>query len=184
MDGFLLGFGIGFAAGVSPGPLLAFVLREALRHGPGAGMRAALAPLLTDGPVVAAAWLLAGRLDPATLAPLGLFGGAYLALSGLRGLLHPPPSAARAASLRGAALANLANPQMYLFWFAVGVPLLARLGAAAPLFLLGFYLALVGSKAALALAAGRAGARVAALARLGDALLLLAGVALVIRWWP
>jgi len=47
MEAFLLGASLGFAAGVSPGPLLAIVLREALRHGAAAGMRAALAPLVT-----------------------------------------------------------------------------------------------------------------------------------------
>ncbi len=181
-----LGLGLGLAAGLSPGPLLALVLREALRHGPGAGARAALAPLLTDGPVVLAAWFLAGRLDPKGLWPLGLLGGAYLAYAGARGLLTPAGAGAAPApkSLRAAVVANLTNPQMYLFWFTVGLPLLAGLGRGAGPFLLGFYLALVGSKAALALAAGRAGQKLRVLARAGDLLLLGVGVGLLIRWWP
>lgn len=186
MVAFSLGLGLGLAAGLSPGPLLAFVLREALRHGPGAGALAALAPLVTDGPVVLAAWLLAGRLDPTALWPLGLLGGVYLVAGGLKGLLAPapPPGQAPARSLWGAALANLTNPQMYLFWFTVGLPLLAKLGRSAPLFLLGFYLTLVGGKAAVALVAGRAGARLGVLARAADLLLTGVGVYLILRWWP
>ena len=178
----MLGLSLGLAAGLSPGPLLFLVLREAARRGPRAGVLAALAPLITDAPVVAAAWLLAARLPPGFLRLVGFFGGAWLLYSGLSGLFGgregggPPPEAA---SLRAGVLANLSNPHMYLFWFSVGTPLLAELGGRAVYFLLGFYLTLVGSKVLLALFAGRLG--LPALGKLADLLLALAGAWLILR---
>ncbi len=176
----MLGLSLGLAAGLSPGPLFFLVLREASQKGAKAGVLAALAPLLTDAPVVAAAWLLAGRLPPVWLRPVGVFGGAWLLYSGLSGLFKsdknaPPPSGA--ASLKAGVLANLSNPHMYLFWFSVGTPLLAELGGRAVYFLLGFYLTLVGSKVLLALFAGR----LPALGKLADLLLALAGAWLILR---
>ncbi len=179
MEALLLGLSLGLAAGLSPGPLLFLVLREATRKGPRAGVLAALAPLFTDAPVVAAAWLLSGRLAPELLRAIGALGGFWLLFSGVRGLFTPPrePKAPDAQSLKAGVLANLANPHMYLFWFGVGMPLLARLGGGAVLFFLGFYLTLVGSKIALALLAGR----LPALGRVADLLLALAGAWLILR---
>jgi len=179
VEAFLLGLSLGLAAGLSPGPLLFLVLREAARKGSKAGVLAALAPLLTDAPVVAAAWLLARKLPPEFLRGVGVLGGLWLLYTGARGLFAPPKEAEAPAaeSLKAGVLANLSNPHMYLFWFSVGMPLLARLGNAAALFLLGFYLTLVGSKAALALLAGR----LPALGRAADLLLALAGAWLILR---
>ena len=179
MDALLLGLSLGLAAGLSPGPLLFLVLREAARRGPTAGALAALAPLVTDAPVVAAAWLAAGRLPEGALRLVGLFGGLWLLYSGLKGLLGKasPPSAAPAESLKAGVLANLANPHMYLFWFAVGTPILASLGSRAVFFLLGFYLTLVGSKVLVALFAGR----MPALGRAAELFLALAGAWLILR---
>jgi len=181
VDAFLLGLSLGLAAGLSPGPLLFLVLREATQKGPKAGVLAALAPLLTDAPVVAAAWLLAARLSPEFLRWVGVFGGLWLFYTGVRGLFAPPKKtpAPAAASLKAGVLANLANPHMYLFWFSVGTPILADLGTRAVFFLLGFYLTLVGSKALLALLAGRL--RLSALGKLADLLLALVGVWLILR---
>ena len=176
----MLGLSLGLAAGLSPGPLFFLVLREATRKGPRAGVLAALAPLITDAPVVAAAWLLAEGLPKEILRWVGVFGGGWLVYSGLSGLLRPEPKAKgppEAASLKAGVLANLANPHMYLFWFSVGTPLLAELGPDAIFFLLGFYLTLVGSKVLLALFAGR----LPRLGRLADLLLALAGAWLILR---
>jgi len=183
MEAFLLGAGLGFAAGVSPGPLLAIVLREALRHGAAAGMRAALAPLITDSWAIALAWVAGAALPEAALRGLQLAGGLYLAYLGWTGLRRPARLEVESGSgsLRAAVLANLTNPHMYLFWFLVGAPLLRRLGAEAWAFLAGFYLLIVGSKMALAWLAARL--RRTPLhgpaLRLGDGVLLALGLYLV-----
>lgn len=55
MIGFLLsGILLGLSGGLAPGPLLTLVASETLRHGARAGVRVALAPLLTDLPIVLA----------------------------------------------------------------------------------------------------------------------------------
>lgn len=39
---------LGLSSGLSPGPLLALVISETLRHGVKAGVKVALAPIITD----------------------------------------------------------------------------------------------------------------------------------------
>jgi len=158
----------GLSGGLSPGPLLALVVSETMCRGRSAGLAVAAAPLATDGPIIAAAIFLLGRIEDSAPA-LGLVsfaGGALLAswgIAGLRGgqadeLRSPVPSRVRASLGKGVA-ANLLNPSPYLFWLTIGAPLLLRAWdesrVLAGAFLLLFYLGLVGSKAAIAVLAAR-----------------------------
>ena len=61
----LLGFSLGLSAGLAPGPLLALVIQRSLHGGLTSGLRVALAPLITDLPIVILALLLVGRLPRA-----------------------------------------------------------------------------------------------------------------------
>ena len=160
MEAFFLGAALGLAAGVSPGPLLALVVREAVSKGAAAGMLAALAPLITDSWAVYLAWLVGGALPDWLLPALQLVGGAYLIYLGVSGLRSAGTAAVvegdgAAGSLRSAILMNLTNPHMYTFWFLVGAPLLRRLEGGVWAFLAGFYLLIVGSKMAIAVLASR-----------------------------
>lgn len=47
-----MGLVLGLSAGLAPGPLLTLVVSETLRHHVGAGIRVALAPLISDLPIV------------------------------------------------------------------------------------------------------------------------------------
>ncbi|HGY09501.1 MAG TPA: lysine transporter LysE [Oceanithermus profundus] len=188
MEALALGAALGLGAGLSPGPLLALVLREALQKGARAGVLAAFAPLATDSWAIALAWLVGGTMPRGILAVLQCLGGLYLLRLGYLGLRTP--SAAQAAtpavgSLRAAVIMNLTNPHMYLFWFLVGTPILQRLGTAAWGFLIGFFFAIVGSKAALAWVAARLRRNPAAgaLARLGEVALLGLGAYLILTAW-
>jgi threonine/homoserine/homoserine lactone efflux protein len=197
----LLGVTLGLGAGVAPGPLLAVVVRTTLQGGFGAGARVAMGPLVTDLPIIVVAVLLAGALPDEALAALGVAGGLFvlwLGADALRDVPAPveaaaggvvgPGGAAVAGSLRHGAVVNLLNPHPWVFWIAVGVPIL---GDASPaqgaLFLLCFYTMLIGAKVlvAAALGAGRerllhgAGYRWAL--RASGALLLLAGALLVVE---
>ena len=49
---------LGLSGGLSPGPLTALVISQTLRFGAREGMLVALAPILTDGPLVLAAGFL------------------------------------------------------------------------------------------------------------------------------
>jgi len=186
MIAFLLsGILLGLSSGLSPGPLLTLVVSETLRHGARAGIGVALAPLLTDLPIVLAAVLLLRPLTDQTvpLALINLGGGLYLAWLGIQGVrfrgaeLEPSDPAG---SLRRGVIANFLNPSPYLFWLAVGAPTVLaawREGwPAAAVFIVAFYALLVGSKVLLALALGRA----RHLLRSGGYILLMRGLGLLL----
>jgi threonine/homoserine/homoserine lactone efflux protein len=44
----LMGIVLGFAAGISPGPLMAMTISESLQHGSREGVKVAISPLVTD----------------------------------------------------------------------------------------------------------------------------------------
>ena len=154
---------LGFSAGLAPGPLMALVVMQTLRHGVGHGIRVALAPLLTDAPIVVLSLTMVAYLAdfPLALPLLSVLGGAVvmgLALEGFRAEL-PGVQAGVGALGRGVAV-NFLNPQPWLFWFGIGGPMLvtanARLGLPAPAaFLVIFYGLLVGLKVAMAVLLGR-----------------------------
>jgi threonine/homoserine/homoserine lactone efflux protein len=161
----LSGLFMGLAAGISPGPLLALVIGETIRHDRRMGIRVALAPLITDVPIVLLSLFLLSRLAGYrnVLGAVSLAGGAfigYLAWESLtsRGLKagSAPP---QPRSFRKGVLTNVLSPNPYLFWITVGAPVVIRAGesslAAALLYILGFYLLLVGSKVAVAFAVDR-----------------------------
>ena len=161
----LAGAALGLSAGFAPGPLLSLVLSQTLAHGPGEGVKVALAPILTDAPIILAAWLVLSRLagTPAILGVVALVGAALLCRYAWDCFQAPPPDAGDPAKaprsvVRGVA-ANFANPHPYLFWATVGVPYLleaATAGSGAVItFLAAFYACIVGAKVVAAVLAGR-----------------------------
>ncbi len=155
---------LGLSAGLTPGPMLALVLAQSLRHGSREGCKIALVPLVTDPPIILITLLFATRLPH--LGPLlgiisiaGAFFILYLAWESFR--LEPQASAApteRPKSWFKGVVTNLLNPHPWLFWLTVGAATLARAMAeswrGAVAFLCGFYLFLVGSKVMVAVLAG------------------------------
>mgnify|MGYP006276462519 CR=1 FL=1 len=164
------GLVFGLAAGLSPGPLVALVIAQTVRHGLRDGLRVAAAPLVTDLPIVAAALLLVGSIGTGPLLGLIALAGAgfvaLLAVETWRAAPVGPEAAAEEAprSWRRGIVVNLLSPHPYLFWLTVGAPALLAAAAVGPApaaaFVVGFYGALVASKAGLALVAARAGRRV------------------------
>jgi threonine/homoserine/homoserine lactone efflux protein len=166
----LLGISYGFTAGISPGPMLGLVITQTLQRGWRAGNLVALAPLITDLPIVTLAILLIGHLPAGALNWLALIGGlfvVYLSLETGRTALRLPKEPARETSLPSASavgsvlwravITNALNPHPYLFWGTVGAQLLIRRFesdglAAAALLLVSFYVLLVGTKLLVAFA--------------------------------
>ena len=75
---FLSALAFGLAAGLKPGPLGVIVMQQALSRGLLAGVRASLAPLITDGPIIIVAVFLLTRLPQGFLNGIGIVGGLYL----------------------------------------------------------------------------------------------------------
>lgn len=161
---------LGLSAGLAPGPLLALVIAETLQHNVAAGIKVALAPLLTDLPLILVTLLVLSQLVDAgpVLGLISIVGGLFLLFLGYEnlrstGILIDQPPQQRPNSLMKGALANVLSPYPYLFWFTVGAPLLAkamRLSPVTPvllpvLFVVSFYACLVGSKILLAILVGR-----------------------------
>ncbi len=168
----LLGLSLGLAAGVSPGPLMTLVVTASLKGGMGAGGRVALAPLITDLPVILLCVTLLAALPASFLRGLTALGALLVLYLALRTLAE-----ARSASLgTGAAMpgrrdlwqgvmVNILSPHPWLFWMAVGGPLLLeawhRHPARGVAFVAAFYGVLVGSKLALAWLVSRGRERLA-----------------------
>ena len=160
------GIALGAGAGMIPGPLTTLVLTTTLARGFGAGLRVAVAPLITDAIVIAGSVLFLSAVPAWTLQVIAAVGGLYVIYLGIEAiraarqatLTMGASTPARADFSRGI-LVNLLSPHPWVFWLGVGGPLLIGYGgqsvAIAAIFLFGFYLLLVGSKIALAaLAAG------------------------------
>lgn len=166
MIGFLtIGALLGFSAGIAPGPLLALVISETLRHDMKAGIRVALAPIITDAPVIILTLLLSASLSEFSFL-LGVisFAGAvfifYLGIDSIRTKgtvveIDRPPSR----SFKKGIVVNALSPHPYLFWFTVGAPIMTKAlqqnTACVVSFIAGFYLLLVGSKIILAVITGK-----------------------------
>jgi len=181
----LSGVLLGLSGGLAPGPLLTLVASETLRHGARAGVRVALAPLLTDLPIILATVLLLRPLtdQAAPLALIQVGGGLYLAWLGFQGLCFRGAeleSTKPTGSLRRGVVANFLNPSPYLFWLTVGAPTVLaawREGwPAAAAFVVAFYALLVGSKVSLAMALGQA----RHLLRSGGYIVLMRGLGLLL----
>jgi threonine/homoserine/homoserine lactone efflux protein len=164
VDALALGLALGLGAGLAPGPLLALVVAATLDRGFAAGARVAVAPLVTDAPIVAVCVLVLSGLPDAALAALSFAGAAFVAYLAVDVLRTPPPDAPEpgaARDLRRAATVNALSPHPWLFWITVGGPVLVDAAGRDPLlavgFLAAFYTLLVGTKLVLAalVASGR-----------------------------
>jgi len=156
---------LGLSAGFAPGPLLALVISETLRHGVGSGMRVALAPLITDIPIIALTFLLSVFLADAqpVIGVIALVGGSFVLWLGVSSLrmkrvaFEEAPEMPR--SLAKGIAANALSPHPYIFWLTVGTPILSKAmdtdWILAAVFIIIFYACLVGAKMLLAILAGR-----------------------------
>lgn len=194
---------MGAAAGVSPGPLLVLVITSALRGGALAGVLAACAPLVSDALVIAGTLLVLNQLPGQAVGWLALGGAVFVAWVGLqtvrdaRGAQLVTGSenqrAEARAALGQAALVNLLSPHPWLFWATVLGPVLLTTWGSAPVEAVGlvvaFYVAIVGSKALIAILVARGRHLLSdrsyrvALAVAG-VLLVVAAAALAIEFWP
>jgi len=165
IDLLTMGVVLGLYAGFAPGPLLTLTVSETLRHGIASGMKVAVAPIMTDLPIIILTVFVLSRFSGFhhVLGGISLLGGCFVLYLGYNSLrtkgvsIHLEEKGP--GSLAKGILVNALNPHPYLFWFSVGGPIIIQgmgQGRAGPLVFVGsFFTLLIGSKATLALLVGR-----------------------------
>ena len=161
----LSGLLFGLSAGWTPGPLFMLVISETLKHGFKEGIKVAMAPLLTDLPIIAAALFLLSRLSNVELifGIISLLGGLFIIYLGYESLrfkgVEIESMVSRPQSLKKGIIANVLNPAPYLFWLTIGGPIILKAVRIHILwvfcFVLSLYLVFISSKIGIAFAVGK-----------------------------
>jgi threonine/homoserine/homoserine lactone efflux protein len=156
-----LGMVLGLAAGLSPGPLITLVVSETLKKGRKEGIEVAVSPLISELPIVLFVLVILSSVarNGIPLGIISLLGACFLTYLGLTNLKANVKASrnhfGEGSSLLRGITTNLLNPNAYTFWLTVGGPRILESAhvhvSTAILFVLGFYMMLVGSKTAVAI---------------------------------
>ena len=163
------GIGLGLAAAAQPGPYQAYLLSQTMQNGWRRTLPAALAPLISDGPIIVLvllvlsrvpAWLQRGLYVAGGLFILYLARSAWQAWHSFDASGWPRVGPSQRQSVWHAALMNALNPGPYIYWSLVTGPILLHGWQAAPAFgiafLVGFYTIMVGALVGIILLFGLA----------------------------
>ena len=159
------GIVFGLGGGLTPGPLMTLVITETLKHGTKEGLKVAMAPLITDLPVVLlSVFLLSGLSDlNVVIGVISLLGAIFLIYLGFESItykgLEIDTSHFKPQSFRKGIIANIFNPAPILFWISVGAPTVLKgyeVSVLASIYFIVFmYVCLVGSKIFTAILVGK-----------------------------
>ena len=150
----LQGIGFGMAAASQPGPFQTYLISQSLINGWRRTLPAAMAPLVSDGPIIALCVLVLSQvpagMEKALYAVSGVF-ILYLAFGSYRAWRHNKATLTADNSARQsvwkAALMNSLSPGPYVYWTLVTGPILVagwRESAVNGIgFLAGFYVTIV-----------------------------------------
>jgi threonine/homoserine/homoserine lactone efflux protein len=190
------GIGYGFAAAVQPGPFQTYLITQTLSKGWRQALPAALAPLISDGPIILLALAVLSQVPGwfqrflYTAGGLFIFYLAYSAYVTWRNFDDASvvtPSVIRQ-SIGRAAMINALSPGPYIYWILVTGPILLAGWRQAPVygigFLVSFYAAIVLSLSGIIVVFGtarRLGPKVNRLL-LGVSAIALAGFGLYQLW--
>jgi threonine/homoserine/homoserine lactone efflux protein len=129
-----LGATFAFAAAVQPGPLLAYLASRSVADGWRRTLPAALAPVVSDGPIIVLVLAVLSRLPERLMVALRCGGGLfllYLSIGAFKAWRQyretmESNSGSPRRSLLGATVVNLLNPGPYIGWSLVLGPLLLK----------------------------------------------------------
>lgn len=164
----LQGIGYGLAAASQPGPFQTYLISQTLTRGWKRTLPAALAPLVSDGPIILICVLVLSQVPAWMQRILYIAGGLfilYLAYGTYDSWKNfdsrlPYVETGTQQSILKAALMNALSPGPYIFWTLVTGPILLKGWRETPVngigFLIGFYVTLISSLAALILIFGTA----------------------------
>jgi threonine/homoserine/homoserine lactone efflux protein len=164
----LQGIGFGFAAASQPGPFQTFLISQALTRGWKRSLPGALAPLVSDGPIILLSVLALSQLPDWVQRLLYIAGGLfvlYLAYGAYKSWRNfdetiSHPDLASHQTVLKAAMTNALSPGPYLFWMFVTGPILVEGWRETPThglaLLIGFYATMILSLAAIIIIFGAA----------------------------
>lgn len=164
----LQGIGYGLAAAAQPGPFQTYLISQTLIKGWKRTLPAALAPLVSDGPIIALCLLVLSQVPPWLQRFLYIAGGLflfYLAYGAYKSWKNFNPGLSSMEtgtqqSILKAALINTLNPNPYIFWSLVTGPILVTGWRETPVygigFIAGFYMTMILGFSALILVFGSA----------------------------
>ena len=151
----------GLAAGMSPGPLLTLVITETLQRSKVGGIKVAVAPLITDAPIILVTLFVLSRLPnfKPILGIIALIGGLFVAYLGYGSVttkgVEIDFQETKSKSVIKGVLVNALSPHPYLFWMTVGAPMIHKAYQVSLVstiaFVVSFFAFLVGSKVGIAL---------------------------------
>ena len=156
-----MGAVFGLTAGISPGPLLTLVISETLRHDKTEGVKIAVAPLITDIPIVLLTIFILSKMASSdiVLGLISILGGIFIAYLGYDSIrsrgIEIDVQNLKPKSIRKGIIVNILSPHPYIFWLMVGAPITVKAYQANPVaafvFIIAFYVMLIGSKISIAL---------------------------------
>lgn len=156
---------LGLSSGFTPGPLLTLVISETLEHDIKSGIKVAIAPIITDLPIILITVFIISKLSgfQNILGGISLLGGCVILRIGYKGLFFKGVELnieqKKSNSFTKGILVNVLSPHPYVFWFSVGAPTLNKAFnhsiASFSLFLISFYFFIVGAKVLLAILTGK-----------------------------
>lgn len=166
----LQGLGFGLAAASQPGPFQTYLISQSLTRGWKRTLPAALAPFVSDGPIILLCvlalsqvpnWMQSGLYIAGGLFILYLAYGTFKSWKNFNDLaVKDGGSGAGQQSILKAALMNALSPGPYIFWTLVTGPILLRGWRETPVngigFLVGFYITMIGTLAAIIIVFGSA----------------------------
>jgi threonine/homoserine/homoserine lactone efflux protein len=165
----LQGIGFGFAAASQPGPLQTYLITQSLTRGWKRALPTALAPLVSDGPIILLCVLVLSQVPDWLQRILYIVGGLFVlyitygTYKAWRDFheFQAQPEIQDHQTIFKAAMTNALSPGAYIFWTLVTGPILVRGWREAPVngigFLAGFYAAMIASLAAIIIVFGVAG---------------------------
>ena len=141
IESILIGVGFAIAAALQPGPLQAFLFSSVTRRGWRRTLPAALAPVISDGPIAITVLFILNRLPEAVNILLQAAGGLlllYFAWSSFRQWkasqdIDMGEQGSAPQTMVQAAMVNLLNPNPYLGWSLVLGPAAMSAWSAAPI---------------------------------------------------
>lgn len=156
---------MGLAAGIAPGPLLTMVISETIKGNKFNGIAIALAPLITDIPIVFFSILILNSIADTDIiiGVLSILGGLFLVYLGIQNFrFDATPTSEKLStrlSLKYGIVANVLSPHPYVFWITIGAPTFLKASTNGSLasfsFIVGFYMLLIGSKVIIAIISGK-----------------------------